>query len=89
MLLPLIWGIDGVWVAIVVTEVMAVVFSVIFLVAKRGKYHYLNEKIYSGFFVYIRPAALRVRQRSRRLSLAVGIRFRRNSRPGAGDARGD
>lgn len=40
MLLPLIWGIDGVWMAIVVTEVMAVVFSVIFLVAKRGKYHY-------------------------------------------------
>ncbi len=40
MLLPLIWGIDGVWMAIVVAEVMAVVFSVIFLVAKRGKYHY-------------------------------------------------
>lgn len=40
MLLPLIWGIDGVWMATVVTEVMAVVFSVIFLVAKRGKYHY-------------------------------------------------
>ena len=40
ILLPLIWGIDGVWIAIVVAEVMAVVFSVIFLVAKRGKYHY-------------------------------------------------
>lgn len=40
MFLPLIWGIDGVWMAIVVAEVMAVVFSVIFLVAKRGKYHY-------------------------------------------------
>lgn len=40
ILLPLIWGIDGVWMAIVVAEVMAVVFSVIFLVAKRGKYHY-------------------------------------------------
>ena len=40
MLLPLIWGIGGVWMAIVVAEVMAVVFSVIFLVAKRGKYHY-------------------------------------------------
>lgn len=40
MLLPLILGIDGVWMAIVVAEVMAVVFSVIFLVAKRGKYHY-------------------------------------------------
>lgn len=40
ILLPLILGIDGVWMAIVVAEVMAVVFSVIFLVAKRGKYHY-------------------------------------------------
>lgn len=40
ILLPLIWGIDGVWMAIVVAEVMVVVFSVIFLVAKRVKYHY-------------------------------------------------
>lgn len=40
MLLPLLWGINGVWVSIIVAELMAVVFSVIFLVAKREKYHY-------------------------------------------------
>ena len=40
LLLPLIWGIDGVWFSIVVAEFMAVVFSLVFLVAKQKKYHY-------------------------------------------------
>lgn len=40
LILPLIWEIDGVWVSIVVAELMAVIFSVIFLIAKRNKYHY-------------------------------------------------
>lgn len=40
VLLPMLWGIDGVWISIVVAEIMAVVFSVIFLVAKRERYHY-------------------------------------------------
>lgn len=40
ILLPLIWGIDGVWYSIVVAEIMAVIFSAIFLVIKRKKYHY-------------------------------------------------
>ena len=40
VLLPMLWGIDGVWISIVVAEMMAVVFSVIFLVAKRERYHY-------------------------------------------------
>ncbi|HCE33826.1 MAG TPA: MATE family efflux transporter [Clostridiales bacterium] len=40
ILLPKIWGIDGIWLSIVVAEFMAVVFSAIFLVAKRKKYHY-------------------------------------------------
>lgn len=40
MLLPKIWGIDGVWISIVVAEFMAVVFSALFLVVKRKKYHY-------------------------------------------------
>ena len=40
ILLPLLWRIDGVWFSIVAAEVMAVVFSAIFLVAKRRKYHY-------------------------------------------------
>lgn len=40
LLLPLIWEIDGVWFSIVVAEVMAVIISAIFLVAKRKRYHY-------------------------------------------------
>lgn len=32
LLLPMIWGIDGVWISIVVAEVMAVVISAVFLV---------------------------------------------------------
>lgn len=38
--LPMLWELDGVWISIVVAEVMAVVFSVIFFVVKRKKYHY-------------------------------------------------
>lgn len=40
ILLPRLWGIDGVWVSIVVAELMAVLLTAIFLVAKRKKYHY-------------------------------------------------
>lgn len=40
ILLPKFLGIDGVWISIVVAEVMAVVFSAIFLITKRKKYHY-------------------------------------------------
>ncbi len=40
LLLPLIWEIDGVWISIVVAEVMAAVISAVFLVVKRKKYHY-------------------------------------------------
>jgi Na+-driven multidrug efflux pump len=40
LLLPLIWGINGVWISIVVAEFMAFVFTVIFLVIKRKQYHY-------------------------------------------------
>lgn len=40
MILPLIWGIHGVWISIVVAEFMAVVLGAIFLVAKQKKYHY-------------------------------------------------
>lgn len=38
--LPLIWGIDGIWVSIVVAELMAMVITVFFMVIKRKKYHY-------------------------------------------------
>ncbi len=40
MLLPLIWGIDGVWVSVVVAEFMAVVATLIFLAFNRKKYGY-------------------------------------------------
>lgn len=40
MLLPLLWGIDGVWISVVAAELMSVVLGVIFLIAKRKKYHY-------------------------------------------------
>lgn len=38
--LPILWGINGVWISIIVAEVMAVVLSTIFLVAKQKRYHY-------------------------------------------------
>ena len=40
LLLPLIWGIHGIWWSIVVAEGMAVVFSLLFLILKKKKYHY-------------------------------------------------
>lgn len=38
--LPLIWGIDGVWISIVVAELASVIFCCFFLIIKRKKYHY-------------------------------------------------
>ena len=40
LLLPLIFGIDGIWISIAAAEVMAVIFSTIFLICKRKKYNY-------------------------------------------------
>lgn len=40
MLLPLLLGTDGIWLSIVVAEVMAVLVTVIFMIAKRKKYNY-------------------------------------------------
>ena len=40
LILPLIWGINGIWISIVVAELMAVVLTAIFLMIKRKKYHY-------------------------------------------------
>ncbi len=39
-LLPLVFGIDGIWISIVTAELMAVALSSVFLVKKRKKYHY-------------------------------------------------
>lgn len=40
LVLPLIWGIDGIWISIVVAEFMAAVVTAIFIFAKRKKYGY-------------------------------------------------
>ena len=40
VLLPLIWGIDGVWISIVVAEVMAVMLGILFLILKQKKFQY-------------------------------------------------
>lgn len=40
LLLPEIWGLDGVWIAVVAAEVLSLAVGVAFLLAKRGKYHY-------------------------------------------------
>ena len=41
ILLPLLLGVDGIWYAITAAEIFATLISIIFLLAKRRKYHYL------------------------------------------------
>lgn len=40
LLFPLIWGVDGIWISMVVAELMAVLTTLIFLFAKRKRYQY-------------------------------------------------
>ena len=40
LILPLIWGTDGIWISVVVAELMAVVVTAAFLIAMRKKYGY-------------------------------------------------
>ena len=40
LVLPLIWGIDGIWYSLIAAEGLAVVLGSAFLIAKRKKYHY-------------------------------------------------
>lgn len=40
LLLPLAFGLDGVWAAIIVAEALSLVLDIIFLIAKRKKYNY-------------------------------------------------
>ena len=40
LLLPLIWGIDGIWLSLVVAEIMAASLGFMFLFLKQKKYHY-------------------------------------------------
>ncbi len=41
LILPLIFNVDGIWLAVTVAEVFAFLLSAGFLFAKRGKYHYM------------------------------------------------
>lgn len=41
LILPVFFGVDGIWWAITVAEVFAFLISVLFLLAKRGKYYYM------------------------------------------------
>ncbi|MCI9321035.1 MAG: MATE family efflux transporter [Lachnospiraceae bacterium] len=40
IILPIVWGIDGIWVSIVAAEVMAAAVTILFWIANRNKYHY-------------------------------------------------
>lgn len=40
-ILPLIWNLNGIWLAVVFAEVLALIVSIIFLVANRKKYQYI------------------------------------------------
>lgn len=39
-ILPLLWGLDGIWFSILVAEVMALLVTILFLFTKRKKYQY-------------------------------------------------
>lgn len=40
-LLPLIWGIDGIWLAVVFAEILTLIFCIIFFITNRKKYNYM------------------------------------------------
>ena len=40
ILIPLVLDIDGIWLSIVIAEMMAVVVSAVFLAVKQKKFHY-------------------------------------------------
>ena len=40
VLFPMFWGIDGVWISVVVAEFMSLVLGAIFLIIKRKKFNY-------------------------------------------------
>lgn len=44
LILPLVWGIDGIWISIVAAELMAAAVTVLFLIGMRGKYRYSREQ---------------------------------------------
>ena len=40
IIFPLLWGLDGVWISVVLAEAMAVVAVLLFFMGKRKQYHY-------------------------------------------------
>ena len=40
LLLPALWGLDGIWWAVVAAEGLAVLVSLFFLISQRKRYHY-------------------------------------------------
>ena len=40
IVLPVFWGINGIWISVIVAEFMAVLLSVMFLIIKKNKYNY-------------------------------------------------
>lgn len=48
LILPLIWGIDGIWISIVVAEFMAVVLTVMFLISKTEEVSLLSFRTAAG-----------------------------------------
>lgn len=41
LLLPLLWGIDGIWLAVVFAEILALMVSITFIIVNRKKYEYV------------------------------------------------
>ena len=41
IVLPLIFGIDGIWFSVIAAEIVAVLITVLFIIGKRSKYRYL------------------------------------------------
>ncbi len=40
LILPMIWKLTGIWLSVVVAEFLSLILGTIFLIVKRGKYHY-------------------------------------------------
>lgn len=40
LILPVFWGLDGIWLSVVAAELVAAVMTVLFILAKRQTYHY-------------------------------------------------
>lgn len=41
LIMPMIWGLDGIWYSVMVAEVVALILTMAFVIKLRGKYHYM------------------------------------------------